>query len=548
MPLFLFSGESGLSKHLVLYLMQVGEVERGIELYQNIVKEEGKHDFPMLEEMGHLLLMRGAESGDEEALLLSMYGLGLTQSLEGMDLYSQGMTSHNPMTQMATIQFLSQRMEDEVEDLLFKAFSSPFLAIRMEAAYALAGRRSDRVVGMMDSLMQKLPPFFHVYFPELFAMVGTPDAIGVLKRMVGHSDLNVRLATILAAAKYGRDDFLNDIRASATHANHAEQETCAAALGYLKDSHSIPTLKTLSESTQVNVKLAACQALAKLGNHTYREAILDSALQKNPLAIPMLLDMPNTEPLLESLLKDYNYQVRVNSALVLLKKRNPKCIPVLLQMLISDEKDLGYEPVYSLGHAMMAWKVIPSATQYAKKTERNILSITLALKEQCLQEALELPEEDFLRIAKEIFSKQENELIPLLLLLLQNLKSPEAIKLLQEESKRAGAPFIRTYCHLALYLMRVPGAHQEFLCEWIQRQRDHELFQFREMPSWPDRKDAASHFTLTPKETSRLLIETYAALAESHDLSGIDQLLTAMRLGHKKNRFALAGLLLKAIQ
>ena len=55
-------------------------------------------------------------------------------------------------------------------------------------------------------------------------------------------------------------------------------------------------------------------------------------------------------------------------------------------------------------------------------------------------------------------------------------------------------------------------------------------------------------FTLTPKETSRLLIEAYETLAESHEMEGIDLLIEAIRLGHKKNRYALAGLLLKAIQ
>lgn len=539
---------SRISKYQVLYLIQAGEVERGIELYQSYVKEVGNHDFSILEQMGHLILNLGAKSEDEESLLLTMYGLGIADSLEGMDLYEMGMSSRNPMTQMATIQFLSRLQDDRVEDLLFKAFSSPFLPVRMEAAYALAMHRSEKVTGMIDSLMQKLPPFVHVYFPELFAMIGTPDAMGILKRMVSHSHLSVRLASILAAAKYGRDDFLAEIRAGATHSDQAEQETCAAALGYLKDSHSIPLLKNLSESNHLNVKLAACFSLSKLGDIHFREPIIESALQKNPLAIPMLLEMPNTEPLLTSLLKDYNFHIRANSALVLLKKRNPSCVPTLIQMLIKDEKDLGFQPVYSIGHALMAWKVIPSASQYAKKHQVDIPSITLALREQILMDAMELPEEEFLSIARAIFFKKENELIPLLVHLLENLNTPAALSLLQEESKRAGAPFIRTYCHLALYRLKAEKHHADFIYEWMEKGQDHELFQFREMLSWTERNESQTEYLLTPKETSRLLIEGYEVLAESHEMRGIDLLVQAIGTGHKKNRYVLAGLLLKAIQ
>lgn len=546
----LFGGENEtkISKYQVLYLIQAGEVERGVELYQSYVKEIGKHDFAILEQMGHLLLNLGARSDDEESLLLSMYGLGIAGSLEGMELYEMGMTSQNPMTQMATIQFLSRLQDDRVETLLFKAFSSPFLQVRMEAAYALAMHRSEKVTGMIESLMQKLPPFVHVYFPELFAMIGTPDAMGVLKRMVGHTHLSVRLASILAAARYGRDDFLSEIRAGATHSDHAEQETCAAALGYLNDSHSIPILKNLSESSHLNVKLAACLSLSTLGDMSFREPIIESALQKNPLAIPMLIEMPNTEPLLTSLLKDYNFHIRANSALVLLKKRSPNCVPTLIQMLIKDEKDLGFQPVYSLGHALMAWKVIPSATQYAKKHQVDIPSMTLALREQILLDALELPEDEFLTIAREIFEKKENELIPLLAHLLENLNTPAALSLLEEQSRRAGAPFIRAYCHLSLFRLKKEGHHADFLYEWIEKGQDHELFQFREMLSWTERNESQTNYLLTPKETSRLLIEGYETLVESHEMRGIDLLIQAIGQGHKKNRYVLAGLLLKAIQ
>ena len=60
--------------------------------------------------------------------------------------------------------------------------------------------------------------------------------------------LSNRISAILAAAKFGRDDFIKDIRTIATHKNPAEQEACASALGFLGDSHSIETLNSLAES------------------------------------------------------------------------------------------------------------------------------------------------------------------------------------------------------------------------------------------------------------------------------------------------------------
>jgi len=548
---YLCCGESTIPKNQILYLVQGGEIERGVQLYQDYVRERGgRHDFPTLEQMGYILIHQGARDSDEECKLLSMYGLSIAGSSEGMGLYEIGMNSKNPIVQLSTIQFLSHIQDDQVEPLLLKAFSSSYISVMMEAAYVLATRRSDRVTGMIHSFMLRLPPCLHVYFPELFGMIGTSDAIGVLKQMINAPHLEVRLAAIFAAAKFGRDDFLHGIRAAATHLDEAEQEMCAAALGYLKDSHSIPLLKSLLTSPSSNVRLAACQSLAMLGDHSFHELVIEHALHKNLLAIPMLTSIPNTEAILLSLLKDDNLQIRINSALALLKKRDARCASTLLTVLLKDEQDLGFRPMHSLGGAFMTWKIIPSCTQYAKQIQEDLSSITLSLREQILLDSLELPEESFLYIARKIFLHKQNDLIPLLVRLLENLNTPDAIALLQEESLRAGAPFIRTYCHLALFRMNGNSPHKDKLYKWIESRKEHELIRFRTTLSWIERKDIATHstFQLSPKETSLLLIEAFETLAGSHDMRGIDILLDSIRSGNRKNRYALAGLLLKAIQ
>ena len=61
--------------------------------------------------------------------------------------------------------------------------------------------------------------------------------------------------------------------------------------------------------------------------------------------------------------------------------------------------------------------------------------MTLALKEQILLEALELPDEAFLVIARKIFEHKQRDLIPITVRLLENMNTPGAIHLLQSKTR-----------------------------------------------------------------------------------------------------------------
>ena len=535
-------------KHQILYSIQKGEIEKGIELLTEEAKREKKYDFALLAEIGHLLLTQGVKGGDEETLLLTLYGLGIAGSTEGIELYEMGLKSENPLIQIATLQLLNQIHEDEFERVLFAAFSSPYLLVRMEAAYLLASRRSLKASGMIESLMIKLPPEFHLYFPELFAMIGTPDAIGVLKQLTSHPNLRVRQSALHAAARFGRDDFLEEIRSFASHSNPAEQETSAAALGLLKDSSSIPLLKELARSKHPSVKLAACHSLAELGEHSYRSEIMKMAQDKNPFAIPLLVDIPESDSLLESLLTDPQFSLQFNAALALLKKGNPKSIPTLMKFLIRDERDLGVMIQSSCGNALRAWKIIPSCSHYSEKMKQDHSGETLALKERILEEASQLPEREFINVARELFSKHETPLIPKVVHLLEELGTQEVLELLERESNRLGAPLIRSYCQLALFRVRGDPHYRELTYRFLKHEKDHQIFRFRGLKEAPNQSESFKPFTLTPEENSRLMIEGYEALVKNHDLEGLELLLSAIANGEKKNRSLLAALLIKAIQ
>ncbi len=63
-----------------------------------------------------------------------------------------------------------------------------------------------------------------------------------------------------------------------------------------------------------------------------------------------------------------------------------------------------------------------------------------------------------------------------------------------------------------------------------------------------DQRFSETPHELMPEDSSRLLIETYQTLSEKQQESSIEMLLDAIKEGNPKNRYVLAGLLLKTLQ
>jgi HEAT repeat protein len=337
------------------------------------------------------------------------------------------------------------------------------------------------------------------------------------------------------------------LRSCATHIDVAEQEACATALGYLKDSSSIKRLKKLSSSPSENVQLAALRSLYSLGDDTVKEKIFEKAKEKNTFAITMLGDITGSEETLLSILQDENLSIRFNAALSLLKRKDPRVVPYLREFLIKDSRDLGFQPQTSLGNSLKTWKVISSMQQHAKESYYDLLALGLSVREHILRDALELPEEAFIKVARLALDTKQNELIPLLVSLLENIRTPAAIDLLKTKSQTAGAPLIRAYCNLALFRLKEIGPYEENVKKWVLSNQSKEIIQFRPSLPWAARL-SESNFDLTPEESSSLLIESYQVLAEKHDEKSIEFLLSALEEGENKNIPVLAGILLRALQ
>jgi hypothetical protein len=238
--------------------------------------------------------------------------------------------------------------------------------------------------------------------------------------------------------------------------------------------------------------------------------------------------------------------VRINAGISLLQQHDPRCVPVIEEILITDGRHLAFMPFGSLGRTMSAIKAIPSADLRAKDPMVD-LSYSLVIREQYLREAALLPEKDFLYLAGRIFKRQQNDLVPALIGLLENLQTEGAVALLKEGAERQASPLIRDYCHLALYRLKKEGPYEEYVNNWVMRQKDADLIKLRPLLPWKYRLEE-SDYTLTPEETSRLLVEAFLSIASRRDEKSISFLLEAMQRGNPQNRFALMGLLMKATE
>jgi HEAT repeat protein len=530
----------------VLYLMQSKEVEKSLHCYKILAKKNG-HNFELLQKMASLLLSQGAQSTDPEIEQLTIFGAGLSASSHSLPILEKGLSSTNIQTSLMALHFLSLFQDDRSDELIEKVLSSDFLMTRLEALYVMAQKKHPHAIGQIESLMHRLPLEIKPIFPSLFALVGTRGTTPILKELLNDPNPYVRIEALLSVGRFERDDLLAVVRQKGSHPSLAEKEALSMILGSLKDSASIPLLKTLAKSPMENVQIAAAYSLFLLGEPEGGSLLTQKAQNKNPFAISLLSALPKSEDLLVTLMKDEDLDVRINATLALLEKRDQRAGQGLKDLLLLDKKNFLIMPLSSPGRSMQAWRVVSTPSFYPKKEEDAMLwEVSLNIKEFFLKKALDLPEKCFLSLAEALFDAQINELIPALVHALENLRTPEAILLLKKQIQRPGSPLIRDYANLTLFRLKEEGPYEESIYEWVARRGGAQLIRLR--PYIPMKKRFDSVYSLSPEETSRLLIETYSALAESRKEKSIALLLEVIQRGNHKNRFALAGLLLRATE
>lgn len=541
------SGSSIGSKPLsnqILFLVQSGNIGRAIDLYRENAERVKEHDFHLLQEMGFSLLDLGYRTKNPEIQLLTLFGAGVSLNEKTLYLLESAMRSDVPQLQLIAMNFLARYQTESAIKALECGLRSDFIPIRLEAALHLCSQRHSMAIAQTESLMYKVPSIILPLFPQFFAAIANPTSTRILKKLLNHSDGAVRMEAILSVAKFKRDDLLPLIRTLATHHDMAQQEACAFALGELTDESSVPVLKKLAASKSTHVKLTALRALYQLGRKEVKHAIEQAALAEDLFAINLLAEIPESEATLDILSQHSNLPVRINAALALLQHGEARALKPLCELLIRDSRDLAFVPYQSLGKSLNSWKVIPSAAVNLKDTPA-LYELSLNLREETLVKAANLQEDEFLPLADLLLKTEQDDLIPVLVKLLENMQTKKSVELLKTYSQKAGAPLIRNYCNLALYRMGEKGPYFENLKNWILSQQNVDLIRFRPMVPLEMRSNKG-RYELTPEETSRLLVEAFESFLQTQDDRGINILLHTIRNGNKNNKYVLAGLLIRA--
>lgn len=542
------NAQEPLNKNHLLFLMKNKKIVESIEGYKRHAESLKKHDSELLEQMSLILLESSMQSREEDLEMLTLYGASLAGISSLLDFCEKGVKSRHPRTQLVSIQLAGQIPDDSVNAILCKAFASDFFPIRMEAAAALASRKYKHATGYIESLMAKIHPAYHCFFSNMFAAIGSHDAIYVLKKMIHAQELYTRVSAILSAAQFSRDDLIKDIKAASTHLNPAEQEACCFALGSLCDSSSIPLLEKLALSQEKEVAYAASFALISFGKKEYLEKLLEGAKQHNLFAISLLGNFQEAQQLLCQLVEVKDKQIKFNAALALLQLKNKRCLPIIQELLLSNSHDLAFLPAHSTGKSMVYWKCLPSLSVLSQTEQgESLLAVSLALRENLLAQLLEFGDEEFLKISENLIKFQQKDLIPFLVELLCNIHSDKVIEFLKQKAEELGRPFTRNYAALALAKLKVEGGYQERVISWIQAQKDIEIIQFRPITS-KVKSETSFAYKLTPKETSAFLIEALSLISSLHEEKSLDLLLEMIKNGHPKNRPILAGLLIKTLE
>lgn len=527
----------------VLFLLSQGQIPLAIDEYKKIQEIKGKHDFELLHSMCLSLLDLNMKSSAAEDQLMAVYGAGISLNERTFYLLEQGLKSSFPQIQVIALNFLARSGHDEGYTLIERLLGSPYVMIRLEAAYQLALIKHPKATVQVEALMQKVPPAAMPLFPKLLALIGDVSALKILRKNLSHTNHEVRIAAIRASAEFGRDELLPQIRKLASQCDARQQETAAFALGVFQDYHSKKVLASLAESPHIPVRIAALKSLISLGEKDKIRHLRQLALQGNLFAIQCLGDIPHTEEILAQIAASSDLALRLNGSLALLKRKDRRCIPGILEILVRDSRDLAFTESTTPGKALTAWRAIPSASHQGEESAL-LLELSLAFREEVLTECLELPESDFLALARYLFEKKQNDLAPLLINLLINLDTKETVTLLKELQQKAGAPLIRNYAALALVKLKEEGSYMDLLKQSILHKQDIEIVKFRTLVPFELREEG-SHFELLPHESARLLIESLEALSEIDPSEGINLLLTLLQEGHPRNTPIIAGIILQ---
>lgn len=536
--------ESDSSRDHYLFMIYRGNDQEAWENYLRDYEINQKHDFGLLKKMALALLDYGFKEKDPESQVLTMFGASFSADEETLYILEEGIQNKMPQIQLIALQGLGKMQNERADRAIFQALSSPFLALRYEALHLLCEKKHPQAINQIESLMCKTRQQFLEIYPPLIAQIDSPRSAQLLRKSINAPSSAARLSTISSIAKNKREDLIPQVRQLISQAHHKEQEASAYALGKMKDEISIKNLEQLSLSKYPSVALSSHVALHHLGDRNAKKWIEKKALEGDLEAIAALGKIPVESPALSKLIEHSDIQIRINAWIASIKQGKLLSIDQLRLLLIDNQDKWGFIQQTSPGKSLKYWKIISGAPLFFKENP-SFQTDHVNLKNFLLQKIRQISPSLFIELAHEIFQKKQNDLVPMTAALLESIGTEPAVDCLKKHQQQLGAPLVRNYCQLALFSLKEEGSWNQGLKNWIKDKNKTDLIRFR-----PPEKSEKNHLynPLTPEETTAFFIQAIQAVVENRKDEGIALLVEIIASGNKKNRYALAGLLIRAVE
>jgi len=485
------------------------------------------------------ILDEGSRHEEMEVQMLTLFGAKLSQDEGAMTFYMRALKSPKPELQLAAIKSLASLKNDRADEALQEGLRSNEVIIRLETLLLMAQKGMQGVSDHVEGLMAKIPKPLHVIFPPLFAMAGDPSSLKQLRLLLSDSDDRVRAASAMSVEKGGIEEFLPHIRRLAKQVSPIVQEAAAHCLGVFGDSTSLPILKKMITSPFQEVKITALQAYALLNEEEALPLLTKEADVGDLFAITLLGTLSGGEQKLKTYLRSNDPHIAINAAMALLARGERDGLRIIAPLILSNRASLAPHAT-SLKH-VIAWKLAPSGPYDDPVIEERMRES----RREIVRRIFLLPEEDALAFSKELLLRGENGYIPAVMEQLYISGTPGVVALLEQFQQKIGAPYVRGAAALTLFKLGQKERRTEMI-SFLKSHHAIELIRLKPMVDDKLNPFATTAFELSPEETSSLYIEMLEALLTEGKEDGIDLLVEAMEKGHPHNRYALAGLLIRA--
>lgn len=507
-----------------------------------------KQEYSLLRELGFAILERDVLSSDVSTQRLALLGISLTADEHALSFFQEALKSHDPALQLYALRQLCQYQEASAESALKHAMSSPYILLRLEAAYLLALGHFPSALSQIEALMQKCPDEILPLFPILISEVTSDGAIHHLRKLLMNPSQDVRLAAVHSIAKRPNDVFIPYIRTLASQNDSIQSEACAYALGLMKDSLAVPLLTKLVNSNVPDTSLAACIALRELGYKAYEQKIIDAAMSGNPFAIHALTQIDNTKDQLLQLIQKGDACIRANAVIALVYTKDPRAPQYMLDYLSPISPQPPLIRVLSNGKSLYAYKTAP-LNLYDTPVWETACELSLMEKEKWLEDCYACGEKPFLQLAHQLIQRRQSDLIPSIFHLLQQSLSEECDRFLETYARMPGYPLVRNYALIALLKRGEKETCYPPLKEWVSTQWKIDIFEFRpSITPWQAIDNDLIQSDLKPNETAKLFLDALEALIAEQDDTTVEFILEALEKSHRTLHPIFAALLVRLVQ